>query len=124
MEQSMANHWLGRAAYAHGRKRKSRETLTAIKDLRTEITNRQIVQIEAMIVDLTELMKILESDIQLEEKRRRVYDPNHITYPTCAKAMRVRRENLACSVSELEQQLANARSALEEALKPEVTGPI
>jgi hypothetical protein len=81
----------------------SSDALIRSKDWQIKNAKRRVVQIEALIMDLRHRLKLLESDIQLEEKG--ISDPKHINYPCVARAMRARRENLFRSIVELEYQL-------------------
>jgi len=55
-----------------------------------------------------------QRQIESEEKHFGVTDPNHFNYPTTAKSILNRCENIKKSISELQGQLQIANSALEE----------
>ena len=57
----------------------------------------------------------LEQQIQLEEEQSRISNQFHFSYSTFAKIAHQRKENLAISVRELNQQRITARLKLEKA---------
>ncbi|MGI9484113.1 MAG: flagellar export protein FliJ [Hyphomicrobiales bacterium] len=76
--------------------------------------HRDVADIEMMIADFMQKETELQQQIQMEEERAGVSDPVHFNYPTTAKAIRDRRDNLLRSIDELKQKLGEAREALEE----------
>jgi flagellar FliJ protein len=93
---------------------RSRDTLIRLQQFKVEEKRRDVADIEAMIADFLRKEGELLQQIQLEEERAGVSDPKHFNYPTTAKAIRGRRENLLRSVDELKNQLTDANEALEE----------
>ena len=94
---------------------KSRETLIRLNKFRVEEKRRRIAQIETMIAEFERIAGDLDREIKVEQDRVGIHDPAHFAYPTYAKAAMQRRENLKRSAGELKIQLADAKSALEEA---------
>ena len=75
---------------------------------------RRTLLIDRMIRDFERLADQLDGEISLEENRAGIHDPGHFTYPTYAKAARLRRDNLRQSAAELraEHQRQTASPAL------------
>jgi hypothetical protein len=73
----------------------------------------RLAQIEIMIADLDGTTKALEGAIQAEQDKTGIHNPAHFAYPTSAKAMIQRRDNLIRSIDKLKRQLADAKLALE-----------
>jgi flagellar protein FliJ len=93
---------------------KARNTLIRVKKFQLDEKRRKVAQMEAMIVDFQRIAGDLEREIVSEQERAGIYDPSHFAYPTYAKAAIARRENLKRSIDELEAQLRDARTALQE----------
>jgi len=95
--------------------RSSKDTMLRLQRFRFEEKRRQVAEIELMIVDFRRKQDELEQQIAIEESKNGVSDPKHFNYSTTAKALRVRRENMAHSMDDLEGQLSDAQAAYEEA---------
>ncbi|MGE3646644.1 MAG: flagellar export protein FliJ [Beijerinckiaceae bacterium] len=95
---------------------KSRETLIRLKRFQSEDKRRRVAQIEAMIGEFGRMASELDKEIASEEQRSGNSDPSHFAYSTYARAARTRRENLQNSAGELNDQLAQAKAELEEAM--------
>jgi flagellar protein FliJ len=96
---------------------KSRETVIRLKRFQADEKRRQVAQIESMIAEFERMAKDLDREIGVEQERAGIHDPAHFAYPTYAKAAIQRRDNLGRSAGELKTQLADARSAFDEALE-------
>jgi flagellar export protein FliJ len=94
---------------------KSREGAIRLKRFRAEEKRRQVAQIEAMIIEFDRMAKELNDQVIAEQERSGIHDAGHFAYPTFAKAATQRRDNLAASEKALQEQLAAAREAYEEA---------
>jgi flagellar export protein FliJ len=94
---------------------KSRETLVRLKKFQVDEKRRKVAQIETMIAEFDRMAGDLEREIRIEQDRAGIHDPAHFAYPTYAKAVIGRRENLKRSIDELRIQLEDAKSALGEA---------
>ncbi len=95
--------------------RSSKDTMLRLQRFRFEEKRRQVAEIELMIVDFRRKQDELEQQIGIEENKNGVSDPKHFNYSTTAKALAVRRENMARSMDELTGQLDEAQAAYEEA---------
>ncbi len=93
---------------------RSRDTLIRLQQFKVDERHRDVADIEVMIADFMQKETELQQQIQMEEERAGVSDPAHFNYPTTAKAIRDRRDNLLRSIDELKQKLGEAREALEE----------
>ena len=93
---------------------RSRETLIRLQQFKVEEKQRDVADIEVMIADFMQKETELQQQIQMEEERAGVSEPTHFNYPTTAKAIRDRRDNLLRSIDELKQKLGEAREAFEE----------
>jgi len=96
---------------------KSRETVIRLNKFRVEERRRRAAQIETMIAEFERIAGELDREIKIEQDRVGIHDPAHFAYPTYAKAATQRRENLKRSADDLKIQLADAKSALEEAFE-------
>jgi len=93
---------------------RSRDTLIRLQQFKVEERQRDVADIELMIADFLLKEGELQQQVELEEERAGVSDPSHFNYPTTAKAIRDRRDNLLRSVEELKGKLEDARETLEE----------
>jgi flagellar protein FliJ len=96
---------------------KSRDHLVRLKRFQVDERRRRVAQIEAMIADFHRMAADLDREIAIEEQRAGITDPNHFAYPTYARAAGTRRDNLRRSAGELNDQLEEARTALEIAVE-------
>ena len=93
---------------------KSRESLTRLKEFQLKEKRRQLKQLQMMMAEFERMAKELENQIQYEEKKSGITDPNHFAYSTFAKAARQRSDNLGVSIKELKIQQDAAETAVEE----------
>src|SRR5262245_51334644 len=70
-----------------------------------------------MITEFERIAGELDREIKVEQDRVGIHDPAHFAYPTYAKAAMQRRENLKRSAEDLKTQLADIKSAVEEAFE-------
>lgn len=96
---------------------KSRDTLVRLKRFQAEEKRRRVAQLQTMIAEFTRMTGDLDREIAYEEQRANISDPFHFAYPTYARAARTRRDNLARSVADLRDQLAEAEVHLKEAVE-------
>lgn len=94
---------------------RSKDTLLRLQRFRYDERRRQVAEIEMMIAEFQRKHDDLDQQVQLEESRNGVCDPNHFNYSLTAKAIRARRDNLMKSIADLRQQLHEAKAGLEEA---------
>jgi flagellar FliJ protein len=75
------------------------------KEFEADLSRWRAVQIETMIVEFNRKCIDLGHQIEAEEKRARIYNPDHFAYPTYAKAARERRAKLQRSADALRVEL-------------------
>ena len=93
---------------------RSKESMLRLYRFKVEDKRRQVSEIEFMISDMQSKISDFQQQIEMEEKRSGVSDPNHFNYPTTAKSILNRCENIRKSVDELHGQLKLAQTALDE----------
>jgi flagellar FliJ protein len=71
-------------------------------------------QIETMIAEFERVCIGLGHEIEAEEMRARIHDPEHFAYPTYAKAARERRARLQLSKDALRTELNRLRSEVQK----------
>ena len=64
------------------------------------------MKLRALIADLQLRAQILETDIHDEEQRTNIFDLANVAYPTLARNLRTRRDNLLATIRVLKSQLA------------------
>ncbi|WP_409192524.1 hypothetical protein [Bradyrhizobium sp. RDM4] len=62
-------------------------------------------QLHTLISDLRWCVKLLDADIEAEERKSRVFDHANHSYPMLALSLRERRDNLQTTVATLQKQL-------------------
>jgi hypothetical protein len=92
-----------------------RGNLVGLKQFQVNEKRRQLLQLDMMIADFERMARELDFQINAEEKKAGISDIKHFTYPTFAKAARLRRDNLKNSQSDLLRQRTGAESFLTEA---------
>ena len=68
--------------------------------------SREAEQTRTLIADLDRIVRILGVDIATEEDRAGIFDRVHPEYPTLARALAARRDNLADTIAVLELRIA------------------
>lgn len=96
---------------------KSLDTLTRLKRFQAEEKRRHLLQIQTMIADFDRMSRDLDREIEAEEQRSGITDPQHFAYSTYARAAATRRDNLRRSADELKVQLDEAKAQLDAALE-------
>lgn len=66
---------------------------------------REAAQIRTIAAEFEKAIQLLEFDIATEENRARIVDPTNFAYPTAARALRTRRENLKATITALKARL-------------------
>ncbi len=92
------------------RSRRSEDRPRPIRDIRRELKAietrwREAAQIRSMIASLNREVAALDTNIAAELQASRVRDPQHYAYPTTARAMDLRKQNLSATISSLTQRL-------------------
>ena len=83
-------------------------------DARRRSVQREVMQIETIIRDLSASFERLRSDVVAEEMRVGISDPHNTAYPILARVLTVRRENLKATIAALEQRLETLRKFFSE----------
>jgi flagellar protein FliJ len=96
---------------------KSRDTLIRLKRFQVDEKRRRVAQIEMMIAEFDRMAADLDREIETEEQKAGISDPNHFAYPTYARAAAQRRDNLRQSAQNLHGQLDDAKAELGEAFE-------
>jgi hypothetical protein len=73
---------------------------------------QQAAKLASMISDLDRVVRILDCDIATEEERAGVSDPFSAAYPSLARALTARRDNLKQTIVALERRLAPKPAAV------------
>ena len=94
---------------------KSRENLLRLKHFQVEDKTRQLAQIDMMIAEFEKMYGDLQAQIEIEEQKAGITDPEHFAYPTFAKAALQRQQNLEGSIRDLKDKRVNAEAALVDA---------
>jgi len=82
-----------------------------ISRFETQPNDRATMKLRALIADLQLRAQILETDVHDEERRTGIVDIANVAYPTLARNLRVRRDNLLATIRVLETQLADTEMA-------------
>lgn len=94
---------------------KPRESLVRLRLFQVNEKRRQLSQLQMMRDEFQRMSDDLLAQIELEEQKAGITDPEHFAYPTFAKAARLRRENIADSLRELRIRSDALEIELEEA---------
>lgn len=113
---------------ANRRSERSQDRPRPIRDIRRELKAiesrwREASQIRSMIASLNRDVASLDANIAAELQTSRVRDPRHYAYPTTARAMDLRKENLNATIAALSKRLdqldnADTSIALIHGLQP------
>jgi uncharacterized protein YsxB (DUF464 family) len=89
-------------------KMKSHEMALRMKRFESEMKVRAVTDLEEMIRNFEDLAADLNEQIQAEEQKTRMNDPNHRRYSPLAKLARTRRDNILASARALRAKLNQA----------------
>ena len=78
-----------------------------------EMVSVNVEQLSKLIRDMEQAANNLTADLETEEKRARISDPQHFAYPPLASAIRARRDRLAQSIGALRAKLNEATQRAE-----------
>jgi hypothetical protein len=67
-------------------------------------------QLNTLIEQLNRFVRLIELDIEEEERRLSNFDVSNPTYPASVQAMHLRRDNLLATISTLKGKLTNFAS--------------
>lgn len=93
---------------------KPRESTIQAKEFKAVSLRRQLAQFDRMIDDLEIIRGELTKQIDNEERRTGVTDPQNFAYSTVARAARDRRNNLTNTIDDLSGRRAEAAGELAE----------
>lgn len=93
---------------------RSKSTILKLQRFKYEDHRRQLAEIESMIAEFQRKQDELEKQVEMEESRTGVSDPDHFNYSLTAKSIRNRRDNLNKSIADLQEQRSEAKERLEE----------
>ncbi len=86
---------------------KSRENAVRVKEFAVREKRRRLAQLDLMIGEFNRMADELTLQIEFEERKAGITDPNNFAYPTFGKAARLRRDNIMNS----QKDLADKRQA-------------
>ena len=69
------------------------------------------VKLRALVADLHSRVQVFDADIHDEEQRTNIFDVTSVAYPTLARNLRIRRDNLLTTIRMLESHLAETAMA-------------
>ena len=78
-----------------------------------EMVSVNVEQVTKLILDMEQVRNNLTADLEAEEKRAKISDPEHFAYPPLASAIRARRDRLEQSIGALRAQLNEATRRAE-----------
>jgi type II secretory pathway component PulJ len=93
---------------------KPRESTIQAKEFKAAALRRQLAQFERMIADLDVIRGELGKQIDNEERRTGISDPENYAYSTVARAARDRRRNLTTTIDDLSARRDRAQEELDE----------
>jgi hypothetical protein len=74
---------------------------------------KEAARVGALIGDLYRIVRILDNDIATEEERAGVSDPFNANYPTLARILTARRDNLKGTIGALERRVSSQAGKLD-----------
>jgi flagellar export protein FliJ len=96
---------------------KSREALIRLHRFRVDEIRRRLQSLDTMRADLTKKMSDLETMMQEEQRRAAHSDLGRLAYPSFARSVVARRENIQRSVDEVEKQASGVTEELQAAYR-------
>jgi len=93
---------------------KPRESTIQAKEFKAVSLRRQLAQFDRMIDDLDVIRGELAKQIDNEERRTGICDPDNFAYSTVARAARERRRNLDTTIGDLSDRRAQAAEELAD----------
>jgi flagellar FliJ protein len=96
---------------------KSREALIRLHRFRVDEIRRRLQSLDTMRADLTKKMSDLETMMQEEQRRAAHSDLGRLAYPSFARSVVARRENIQRSIDEVEKQAAGVTEELQGAYR-------
>lgn len=96
---------------------KSREGLVRLHRFRVEEIRKRLKSLDDMRGDLTKKMSDLETMVQEEQRRSVNSDLGRLAFPTFARSVQARRENIQRTIDEVEKQAATVSDELQGAYR-------
>lgn len=96
---------------------KSREALIRLNRFRVDEIRKRLKSLDDMRADLTKKLADLETMVKDEQRRSLQSDLGRLAYPTFARSVIARRENIQRSVDEVEKQAATVTEELQNAYR-------
>lgn len=94
---------------------KSRDVLVRLHKFKVDEVQRRMKALREMRADLERKTHDLEVMVQDEQRRASGSDLGRLAYPTFARSVQARRENIQRSIDEVERQIAAVQEELEAA---------
>ena len=96
---------------------KSREALIRLNRFRVDEIRRRLKSLDDMRADLTKKMSDLETMMQEEQRRAAHSDLGRLAYPSFARSVVARRENIQRTIDGIEKQAASVTEELPAAYR-------
>lgn len=96
---------------------KSREALIRLNRFRVDEIRKRLKSLDDMRADLRKKMSDLEAMVQEEQRRAANSDLGRLAFPSFARSVQARRENIQRTVDEVERQAATVTEELQEAYR-------
>ncbi len=96
---------------------KSREALIRLNRFRVDEIRKRLKSLDDMRADLRKKMTDLEAMVQEEQRRAAHSDLGRLAFPTFARSVQARRENIQRSVDEVEKQATTVTEELQNAYR-------
>jgi flagellar export protein FliJ len=96
---------------------KSREALIRLNRFRVDEIRKRLKSLDDMRSDLARKMSDLETMVQEEQRRSQQSDLARLAYPTFARSVMARRENIQRTIDEVDKQAASVTEELQGAYR-------
>jgi flagellar FliJ protein len=96
---------------------KSREALIRLHRFRVDEIRKRLKSLDDMRADLMKKMTDLETMVQEEQRRAAHSDLGRLAYPSFARSVMARKENIQRTVDEVERQAATVTDELQNAYR-------
>ena len=96
---------------------KSRDALIRLNRFRVDEIRKRLKSLDDMRGDLVKKMTDLETMVQEEQRRAQQSDLGRLAYPTFARSVMARRENIQRTIDEVEKQAATVTEELQGAYR-------
>jgi septation ring formation regulator EzrA len=96
---------------------KSREALIRLHRFRVDEIRKRLKSLDDMRADLRKKMSDLETMVQEEQRRAAHSDLGRLAFPTFARSVQARRENIQRTVDEVDRQAATVTEELQGAYR-------